>query len=93
MAVAVVVTATVPVVVMVVPLPVVIVVVVPRVGTRPHPLAEDAEADRDDEQPGGERQPRIELLGDDEARQKERDEAERAARSRPDATSVVTAAM
>ena len=52
---------TVPVVVVVVIVVVrlaVVVVVVPGAGTRPHPLAEDTEADRDDEQPGGQGEPR-----------------------------------
>ena len=34
-------------------------------------------ADRDDEQPGDEVQPRVELVGDDEAREQQRDQAER----------------
>ena len=41
------------------------------------PRAQHAGADDDHEQPRGEVQPRVELLGQHERRQRERDEAER----------------
>ena len=52
---------------------VIVVVAVPA----SEPLPKDAQPDRDDEQPGRQRQPRVELLGHDEAREQERHEPER----------------
>src|SRR5438552_12252897 len=43
----------------------------------PEPGDQDGGADADHEQPGGEADPRVELLGDDELRKRERDEPER----------------
>ena len=43
---------------------------------RAQPLPQDRSADDDDEQARDERQPRVELLGDDEAREEERHEAQ-----------------
>ena len=69
------------VVVVVVPVAVVVVVSVRvalvNTAARTEPLAQDGRADEDDEQPRDEREPRVELLGNDERRQAEGHEPER----------------
>ncbi len=65
--------------VMVLAVSVVMAVVVVFVARNPRaePLAKNAGADRDDEEPGDEREPRVELFGEDELRQAESHEPER----------------